>query len=163
MAFSEMIVSFKQGNRPRFCETRLEPGNATPLKTAALRVAIQCATNAAQDTIRVCLKIVFPDSDYGPARCAKFAIRVTVSLDITNQFFGPVFPIGSRHPIAFRAAMPKTTIDENDDPRLTKGEVGTARQWQMATPTDNPVLAKEVQQEEFGGFVAELANARHIE
>jgi hypothetical protein len=61
----------------------------------------------------------------------------------------------------FSAAMPKATVNEDNDSLLLKNKIGVAKQREMPPPTFDSILAEKLRETNFGFPVSLPANRRH--
>lgn len=82
----------------------------------------------ATDTIDdIFLYLVLPQSNDAPAQEHKFFVDLPVTLSVPGNFGLPKFDVCFRLRSMDRAAVPKTTIDEDRDLCVRKHQVGRPR------------------------------------
>jgi hypothetical protein len=85
---------------------------------------------------------VLPDADDFPALASELAVHAAIAGHVVFALFIPELPVGFRAGVALWAAVPKTSVDENDDFLFGKGKVGLSGQRKMPPPTCQPMLSE---------------------
>src|SRR5437899_9339101 len=77
------------------------------------------------------------------------------------DFGAPISCSGFWEPIAPRAAVPETAIDEHHQPPLFKDKIRFAWEFLAAAPSANSVLAHQTDEAEFRSHVPAAADSGH--
>ncbi len=85
---------------------------------------------------------MLPDADDFPSLPAEFAVNASIPGHVVFALFIPELPVGFRAGVALWAAVPKASVDENDDFLFEKGKVGLSGQRKMPPPTCQPMLSE---------------------
>ena len=68
--------------------------------------------------------LVLPDPDHRPTRLGEPVVRLLIPFSVPSYLFRPIFGIGLRHGVVFRASMPKAPVHEDRDFRAREHQVG---------------------------------------
>ena len=77
---------------------------------------------------------MLPDADDFPALASKLAVHAAIAGHVVFALLIPELPICFWAGVALRAAVPKTSVDEDGDLLLGKGKVGLSGQRKMPSP-----------------------------
>jgi len=102
-----------------------------------------------------------PEPDDAPARYAQSAIRLRVTLAVSEKLWNPVRLIRAGFTTVFRAAVPEAAIDEDGEALAPEGEIWAAWQGLVAAPTREAGGAENGSEPLFGVLVASRANGGH--
>ncbi len=86
---------------------------------------------------------MLPDADDFPSLPAELAGDAPIAGHVVLAFFIPEGAVGFRTAVALRAAVPETSVDEDGDFLLGKGEVGPTWQGKVPSPAGDLVLPKQ--------------------
>jgi hypothetical protein len=106
-------------------------------------------------------KVVLPDSQDMPTLLTQGFCNQTVATFVCREFFLPKRPVVDGRVGMLRAAMPKTSVHEDDDAVLAEREVGFSEKRLMSSPAGDAVGAKKRGKHKLGFLVSTSANARH--
>ena len=89
---------------------------------------------------------MLPDADDFPSPAPELAGNTAVAGHVGLAFPVPEGAAGFRAGVAFGAAVPEASVDEDGDLLLGKGKVGLSRQRKMPSPAGDLVSLKQAQQ-----------------
>ncbi len=104
---------------------------------------------------------MFPNPNYTPALFAERPDNEPVTGLVRRELFQPEFTIGDRQVRMFRAAMPKTTVNEHNDFLLGESKIGFSKHLHVPTPPGDFVLPKKSDENKFRILIGFAANTRH--
>jgi hypothetical protein len=86
---------------------------------------------------------MFPDMEYTPTKLAQLAVYASVTGFIRRKFFQPESSPSFRESGMFRARMPETAVNKDDQAMFWKCEVWRAGQSKMSPPAFDASLPKQ--------------------
>ena len=107
------------------------------------------------------LQRMLRDPEDAPSSLFQLPIHLTVALTVASDFGFPKLPVSIRCPIALGAAVPETPVDKDCQPLLPEREIRLSRKFQMASPPDDSLIAKELHQHTFCPLVTLPPDPRH--
>jgi hypothetical protein len=104
---------------------------------------------------------MLPDSKNPPTPCTQYSVCGPIPYFVHGQFVFPKSAIVYWDAAMPSATMPKTTINENDEPAIWKDKVGLSSERRISPPAANAMTSKYLDQSQFCLSVSAPSDTRH--
>jgi hypothetical protein len=109
------------------------------------------------------LNVMLPDTDDVPTLTPEQSAYAPISGFVAFELLGPIAGVGSRSPVAFRAAVPITAVNKYDDSGPVEDEVGLAGKIARAQlPAGNPCTDHSEPNRLFCRLISPRSNRGHV-
>ena|SRR6185437_1935674 len=92
---------------------------------------------------------MLPNPNYAPAEGAQFLCAPTVAVSVRHNLGLPITSVIPGQPVASRATMPETAVNENRHPLGAKNKIRLTRKIRVPPPARNSGFAEQPQKHAF--------------